>query len=181
MAEPFIAEIRIFSFNYPPRGWALCNGSILQIQQNPALYSLIGTAFGGDGKTTFALPDLRGRVPVPCGRNPLDERIVTNGLKDGAETVTLTNAQVPQHTHPVMANDVNADIATPFTPVGNFIWAKADNPSSVLVNAYSPTNNAIMDTTIISTAGGGQGHDNMQPYLVVNYCIALVGIYPQRS
>lgn len=181
MAEPFLAEVRIFSFNYPPEGWALCDGSMLPIQQNAALYSLIGTAFGGDGKTTFALPDLRGRVPVPPGQNPLDGRVVTNGLKDGAETVALTNAQAPQHTHPVKANDTNADIALPIAPAGNFIWAKADDPNSALVNAYSPIANATMDTTIISTAGGGQGHDNMQPYLVVNYCIALVGIYPSRN
>lgn len=180
MAEPFIAEVRIFSFNYPPRGWALCDGSMLQIQQNAALYSLIGTAFGGDGQRTFALPDLRGRVPAPPGRNPLDGRTVTNGLKDGAETVTLTNLQVPMHTHPVKANDINADIALPVTPTAGFIWAKADKPDSTLVNAYSPTANATMDPTIISTSGGGLGHDNMQPYLVINYCIALVGIYPTR-
>jgi microcystin-dependent protein len=180
MAEPFIGEIRSFSFNYAPSGWALCNGATLQIQENQALFSLLGNTFGGNGTTNFCIPDLMGRAPVPPGTNPVSQNIIENGDKSGAETVVLTTSQMPAHIHQVLANGANADIASPITPKLGYIWAEADNPQSVLQNAYTLQPNTIMGPTAVSTSGNGQGHDNMQPYLAVNYCIALQGYYPQR-
>jgi microcystin-dependent protein len=180
MAEPFLGEIRIYSFDFAPQGWALCNGATLQIMQNQALYSLLMTTFGGDGKKTFGLPDLRGRVPMPLGINPVTGAVVTGGLKDGVESVALTTAQIPPHTHPVYANNANADNATPVTPANGFIWAEADDPQSTLVNVYAASANGTMAASAISSSGGGQAHNNMQPYLTVNYCIALTGYYPSR-
>jgi microcystin-dependent protein len=181
MAEPFLGEIRLFSFNYAPRGWALCNGATLQIYQNQALYSLLLNTFGGDGRTTFCLPDLRGRVPVPPGINPAyPQFIVANADKLGAETVTLTATQMPVHTHQALANGANADVAVPVTPSKSYIWAEMDDTGSVLQNAYAASSNAVMDPTAVSYSGGGQAHNNMQPYLAVNYCIAIAGYYPVR-
>lgn len=180
MAEPYLGEIRLFSFDYAPRGWALCNGATLPIQQNQALYSLLGTTFGGDGKTNFCLPDLRGRVPMPPGTNPVCGNKVANGKTGGDETVALTTAQLPAHTHQALANGANADAAMPVTPAAGYMWAEADLPDSTLQNAYAPSSNAMMDPTAVSISGGGQAHDNMQPYLAVNYCIAITGYYPPR-
>ena len=180
MAEPFVGELRLFPFDYAPEGWALCNGAVLQISQYQALYALLGTAYGGDGKTTFALPYLRGSVPVPAGLNPKFQYTIKPGDKDGSETVTLTIAQMPAHTHPVNANGTNGDIGSPVSPTNAFIWAEADLPDSSLLNAYSPTANVTMDPTIIPIAGGGQGHNNMQPFLVLNFCIATIGIFPTQ-
>ncbi|ABQ25550.1 phage tail protein [Geotalea uraniireducens] len=180
MAEPFLGEIRIFPFDFAPRGWALCNGALLPIVQNQALYSLLNTTFGGDGKTNFGLPDLQGRVPMPPGTNPVCGNIVAAGKKDGSETVTLTTSQIPPHTHSALANSINADFASPVTLAAGNIWAKADDPSSNPVNAYESGANAVMDQSALSTAGGGGAHNNMQPYQVVNYCIALMGLYPTR-
>jgi microcystin-dependent protein len=180
MAEPFLGEIRIFPFNFAPMGWSLCNGALLPIAQNQALFSLLGTTFGGDGRTTFGLPDLRGRVPVPPGINPVCGNRVNPGQKDGSETVTLSTTQIPPHTHPVMANSTNADVAQPVSATTGFIWALADDPSSNPVNAYAPSANAVMDQSVVSTAGSGGAHNNMQPYQVVNYCIAIMGYYPIR-
>lgn len=181
MVEPFLGEIRLFPFDYAPQGWALCNGALLQINQNQALFSFIGNTYGGDGKTTFAVPDLRGRVPVPAGLNTKFQYTIKPGDKGGSETVALTTAQMPAHTHPVNANGTNGDIVSPVSPTNAFIWAEADLPDSSLLNAYSPTANVTMDPTIISTKGGGQGHNNMQPFLVLNFCIATIGIFPLRS
>lgn len=180
MAEPFLGEIRIFPFGFAPRGWALCNGALLPIVQNQALYSLLSTTFGGDGKTTFGLPDLRGRVPIPPGTNPVCGNTVSVGVKDGVETVTLTTAQIPPHNHSALANSINADVAQPISATAGFIWAKADDPSSNPVNAYADAANGVMDTGALSTVGGGGAHNNMQPYQVVNYCIAITGYYPVR-
>lgn len=179
MAEPYLSEIRLFPFDYAPRGWALCNGALLPIVQNQALYSLLGTIFGGDGKTTFGLPDLRGRVPVSPGEDPYSGTVIKNGEKNGLETVTLTAAQMPAHTHQVRANATNADIATPVTTSGaTYIWALADDLSGVDQNAYTKDSNTSMDVTAVSNSGGGQAHNNMQPYLTLNYCIAIAGTYP---
>lgn len=182
MAEPFLAEIRIFPFGYAPKGWALCNGALLQIQQNTALYSLIGITFGGDGRTNFNLPDLRGRVPVHPGPQTSRTDAVAYGQKGGAEIVAVTTAQLPAHTHPVYANAANGDMVTPVTSTAGFIWAEADLPDSTLQNAYSPATVPIatMDPTIISNEGGGVAHNNIQPSQPVNYCIALTGYYPPR-
>lgn len=169
MAEPFLAEIRLFSFKFAPRGWAQCNGQLLPIAQNMALFSLIGTTYGGDGKTTFALPNLQGRVPV----NP-NQGSITYGAVGGEEAHTLTVNEMPMHTHQTSAsNDTAAPLAT--DPTGK-VWGVSFNN-----NIYSPTTNTAMSPNAIGTSGGSKPHNNMQPYTVVNYCIALSGIFPPRN
>lgn len=167
MSEPFIAEIRIFGFNFAPRGWAFCNGQLLPIAQNTALFSLIGTIYGGDGRSTTALPDLQGRAPQHPGRGPgLSE--VRLGQKTGTSTVTLTPNELPQHNHTL--NGVN-DSGIQATPVGG-VPARG--------NFYASSLNAAPMAPLANT-GGGQAHNNLQPYLALNFCIALTGLYPSRS
>lgn len=166
MAEPFLSELRVFSFNFAPRGWAQCNGQLLPINQNQALFSLLGTTYGGDGRTNFALPDLRGRVPIHVGDGH------TLGEKSGAATVTLTSPQMPQHTHPLQAT--NAQASSP--NVNNNVLAKANT------NIYGAAANlGAMRNGTVSNTGGGQPHENRQPYLVLNVCIALQGIFPSPN
>lgn len=164
MAEPFIGEIRLFSFNYAPDGWAICDGSILQINQNQALFSLLGKTFGGDGVTTFGLPDLRGRVPVCPGFN------VNWGQQAGEEGHALTISEMPVHTHQAMGN---SDPGTLRTAAGS-VWAGSEQ------KPYGPTAGIMMNPQALAPTGGGAAHSNMQPYTVINYCIALMGIYPTR-
>jgi microcystin-dependent protein len=177
MSEPFIAEIRIVAFNFAPRGWAFCDGQLLPISQNTALFSLIGTTYGGDGKTTMALPNLRGRAPMHPGRGPgLTSRRL--GEKVGTSTVTLTEAQIASHTHQPWQNGV----APPTTqdPSGNWPSRHVDtNLESVYKE--NPTLDATFNSALLATTGGSQAHENMQPYLGLNYVIALVGLYPSRS
>ncbi len=165
MAEPFLAEIRIVGFNFAPRGWALCDGQILPINQNQSLFSLLGTTYGGDGQTSFALPDLRGRTPIHTGEG------FQWGQKTGEETHSLTAAEIPQHKHTVQASTSNAD-----APVPN------DNVLASTNNLYhDPTNQVILRLETVANAGMSQGHDNMQPYLTLNYVIALQGVFPSRN
>jgi microcystin-dependent protein len=188
MSEPFIGQIQTYGFNFAPRGWALCDGQLLPISQNTALFSLLGTIYGGDGRTTFALPDLRGRAPIHMGNGPgLSTRKI--GSKGGSEFVTLTEAQMPAHDHTGTANlsgkiRCNSGAGNVDSPVGNAL-AEIDR-----VNQYSNAGpNADMHDDTVSasgnlttaTAGGSQPHNNMQPYLTINYCIALVGLFPSRS
>ena len=165
MSEPFIAEIRIFAGNFAPRSWAFCDGQLLPISQNTALFSLIGTTYGGDGRTTTALPDLQGRAPMHPGHGPgLTSRRL--GQKSGAEVATLSEAQIPEHTHTV---DGHTD-GDESSPVNNFVedcW-------------YNSTPNQNSGS-VVSTAGGNQAHNNSQPYLAMNFIIALQGLYPSRS
>ncbi|HEV7678736.1 MAG TPA: tail fiber protein [Candidatus Dormibacteraeota bacterium] len=165
MSEPFLGEIRIMSFNYPPKGWATCDGQVLPINQNQALFSLLGTVYGGNGQTTFALPDLRGRMPLHTGPgfNP--------GAAGGEEAHTLVQAEMPKHTHPVQAL---TDAADQGNPAGMF-WANAGQ------NNFNPAGNTTMSTAAIGASGGGTAHDNMSPFLVVNFSIALTGIFPSRN
>lgn len=173
MAEPFIAEIRMFAGNFAPRGWAFCNGQLLPISQNTALFSLIGTTYGGDGRNTTALPNLQGRVPMHPGRGPgLTSR--TLGEAGGEQNVTLTTNQMPSHSHDLSASSVKGNSVSPLSGVP----ATTENN----VNIYSSS-----DTNIVNVEndgeqfGGGQGHNNMQPFLAINFIIALVGIFPSRS
>ena len=180
MAEPFIGEIRTFGFNYAPKNWALCNGASMDISQNTALFSILGTIYGGDGRQNFLLPDLQGRVPshpgTGAGLTP-----VKLGEKSGTEGVTLTTGQIPNHTHDVQASSLNANSKDP----ASRILAKArtgTGPNASDVQFYRPNANLkAMNTAAVESAGGGQSHDNMQPYLVLNLCIALQGIYPSRA
>ncbi len=175
MSEPFIAEIRIFAGNFAPRGWAFCDGQLLPIAQNTALFSLIGTTYGGDGRTTTALPNLQGRAPMHPGRGPgLTARRL--GQKVGVETVTLSEAQIPSHSHTARATDGRGNVVTPTN-----VSALA---RSVGGNAYHTDTSASqvdLASSTLSTTGGGQAHTNLQPFLTLNFIIALQGLYPSRS
>lgn len=169
---PFLGEVDVVAFNFAPKGWALCSGQLLPINQNQALFALLGTTYGGDGITTFALPDLRGRRIVGAGQGS-GLSSYNLGEKSGEETVTITLSQMPQHSHAPQASGVQG---TALTPAGN-VWA-SQNATSLFSNA--PAGTAAM-APVIGTAGGGQPHDNMPPYLVMNYIIALQGIFPARD
>jgi microcystin-dependent protein len=170
--DPFLGEIRMFAGNYAPRGWALCNGQLLAISANTALFSLLGTYYGGDGRVTFGLPDLRGRVPVDAGQGPgLTNRDL--GEVAGSETVTLTMNEMAQHTHTATGNQGPGNSAS---PAGN-VWAGSSRRDST----YTPTPTGALGRDAVGLTGGNQPHANMQPYLTVNFIIALQGIYPPRS
>jgi microcystin-dependent protein len=172
MADPFLSEIKIFSFGYAPRGWASCNGQLLPINQNQALFSLLGTTYGGDGRTTFALPNLQGRVPIHMGQGHL------LGERAGEQAHTLTNSELPLHQHLMSSNNAvvgAAPNATQGSPGGNF-WAN----NGKAVYTTSP-GNSTMSPQAVGTTGGSQAHLNMQPFLVLNFCIALVGIFPSQN
>lgn len=173
MAEPFIAEIRIFAGNFAPRGWSFCDGQLLPISQNTALFSLIGTTYGGDGESTTALPNLKGRAAMHPGRGPgLTSRRL--GERGGTETETLSEAQMPNHTHAMQASSEQASVSS---PVGAVLAA---TPASKM--PYATANNLVsMDLGGLETKGGGQPHNNMQPYLAINFIIALTGTYPSRA
>jgi microcystin-dependent protein len=169
VSEPFIGEIRIFGFNFAPRGWALCNGQILSIAQNTALFSLLGTTYGGNGQTTFALPNLQSRVPVHFGQGPGLSPYVL-GQQGGTETVTLNTNQMPNHSHLVAASSVSPNASRP----GNAFLAAN--------GAYQTApDGTTMNPAMIQGSGGSQPHDNIQPYLTLNFCIALEGIFPSRN
>lgn len=174
MSEPFIAEIRIFAGNFAPRGWAFCDGQLLPISQNTALFSLIGTTYGGDGRTTTALPNLQGRAPMHPGRGPgLTERRL--GQKGGVETVTLSEAQMPNHTHSMNAANRNGEDRP---AVGN---ALARSTGGAMYQTNTTANLVDMANQALPATGGSQSHNNMQPFLTMNFIIALVGLYPSRS
>ena len=174
MSEPFTAEIRIFAGNFAPRGWAFCNGQLLPIAQNTALFSLIGTTYGGDGRTTTALPNLKGRAPMHPGRGPgLTARRL--GQRGGVETVTLTEAQMPDHTHPFEGSSDPPDSTQP----GNSLAAQPVGRGAGVI--YGTANPVNQDPRTVDNAGGGLAHNNMQPFLAINFIIALVGLYPSRS
>jgi microcystin-dependent protein len=173
MSDAFIGEIRPFGFNFPPRNWATCAGQLLPIAQNQALFSLLGTTYGGNGTTNFALPDLRGRVPVHAGSGPLGT--VTLGEMAGVENVTLTAAQLPSHGHGVAAS---ADLAAATSPAAALPGAKPRFGADI----YAPASNPVaLSSTAVGNAGGSQPHNNMQPSLAINFCICLFGIYPSRN
>lgn len=177
MSDPFLGEIRMVGFNYAPTGWALCNGQLLQISQNSALFALLGTTYGGDGRSTFALPDLRARVPLHQGQGA-GTSVYSPGQSGGVEKVTLTAAQVPAHSHGLAAHDGTGSSPS---ASGNFIASPSDATTGEALNAFSPTANVVMNAQAISASGGGQPHENMQPYLCLNFIIATEGIFPPRS
>ncbi|MCG9794194.1 phage tail protein [Flavobacterium algicola] len=172
--EAFLGEIRMFAGTFAPRNWALCDGQLLPISQNTALFSLLGTNYGGDGLTTFALPDLRGRVPMHPGNGPgLTNRI--QGKQGGTETNVLTTAQMPAHTHTVNAikDDGNTNVPTNALPANTKLLDKEYSSST--------TNTVIMNSDMINSTGGGQSVNNMQPYGTVQFIISLTGIFPSRN
>ncbi|MBR9764906.1 MAG: phage tail protein [Rhodobacteraceae bacterium] len=176
MSEPFIAEIRIFAGNFAPRGWAFCDGQLMPIADNTALFSLIGTTYGGDGRTTMALPNMQGRAPMHPGRGPgLTMRRL--GERDGSSTVTLTEAQLPSHDHPMMASSDMASTATPTTETSLARSGFGDN----LYQTNTTESLAYMAYQAVQRTGGSQAHQNMQPYLALNFIIALTGLYPSRG
>jgi microcystin-dependent protein len=171
MAEPFLSEIRIFSFGFAPKGWALCNGQLLPINQNQALFSLLGTTYGGDGRVNFALPDLRGQTPIHVGNTH------TLGQKGGTQSETISLAQLPTHVHPTTASSTLAAQGTGNTPNNTKILGGAK--ASFL---YGPATGLVgMDPREISNTGGSQAHQNMQPFLTLNFSIALQGIFPSPN
>ena len=175
MSNPFVAEIRIFPFNFAPKGWAFCNGQLMPISQNTALFSLLGTFYGGDGKSTFALPDLQGSVAMHTdqfsggGQFPI-------GSSSGSDTVTVLTSEMPAHGHTVQC-DTNALNTSLMSPSANV----PGNTSPKLIYSVTTTPNTPMNPFLIGVAGGSLPHNNLQPYLVLNYCIALQGVYPPRS
>ena len=173
MASPFIAEIRIFAGNFAPQGWSFCDGSLLSIANNTALFSLIGTTYGGDGQTTFALPDLRNRVPVHMGTGT-DGTAFVIGQSGGTATVTLTAAQLPSHTHGVQALSGPATAGSP--ALGVYANALPKTPY-----ASAPSRSVTMNAAMLAPTGGGQPHDNMQPYLGISFIISLFGIFPSQT
>jgi len=166
--DPFLGEIRLVPFTFAPKGWAFCAGQLLPINQNQALFALLGTTYGGNGRTTFALPDLRGRVPVGAGESAAGSEYAL-GSSGGHETVKLAVGQLPSHSHAVHANRGPATTKNPAASV----------PASG--GAYGATQNTKMNSAMLSKSGGGQAHENRQPYLSLNYIIALQGIFPSRS
>ncbi|MDN3725261.1 tail fiber protein [Aequorivita sp. SDUM287046] len=167
--EPFIGQIQAFGFNFAPRGWAKCDGQILSIAQNTALFSLLGTMYGGNGQTTFALPDLRGRFPLHTGQGPGLPPYI-QGQVGGTENVTLLSSNMPAHTHQLFASDEgNSE-----SPSGTFIAANG-------TNAFANSQNSILAPNSVGAAGGSQPFPIKNPYLCINYCIALQGIFPSRN
>ena len=173
--DPFVAEIRIFPFNFAPKGWAFCNGQLLPLSQNTALFSLLGTTYGGDGKSNFALPNMQGNAPMHPGQGP-GLSLHDLGEMSGSETVTLIQSEMPSHNHFLMASSDQADNNAP----------AGKSPAKTVGRGNNLYNTAAaslvqMNPVEVSPAGGSQPHNNMQPYLTLNFCIALQGVYPPRT
>lgn len=171
MADPFVAEIRIFPFNFAPKGWAWCDGQLLPLSQNTALFSLLGTTYGGNGKSNFALPDLQGRAPMHPGQGP-GLSLHDLGETGGSETVSLLESEIPSHNHGLRATNDSGLQSTPVGAVVGRASAYNDNPGGNFVG---------MTVNALAPAGGDQPHNNMQPYLTFYFCIALQGVFPPRT
>jgi microcystin-dependent protein len=164
MSQPFIAEIKIISFNFPPKGWAFCNGQLLPINQNQALFALLGTTYGGNGQTSFALPNLQGRMPLHVGGG------IALGQTASEVNHTLLISEMPSHTHAATGSSTTASVGDPT----NNLWATGNS-------AYNPATNTTMNSAALASAGSSSPHNNMPPYTVLNFCIALVGVFPSRN
>ena len=175
MADPFVAEIRILPFNFPPKGWAFCNGQILPLSQNTALFSLLGTTYGGDGKSNFALPNMQGNAPMHPGQGP-GLSLHDLGETSGSETVSLLESEMPFHSHAMRASSDGADN---FVAVANMLAKPVGRGNSLYSTSTTPL--AAMSDNAIAPAGGNQPHNNMMPYLTLNFCIALQGVFPPRT
>jgi microcystin-dependent protein len=185
MSEPFLGQIEMFSFNYPPKGWAFCNGQILPIAQNQALFSLLGTMYGGNGVTTFALPDLRSRMPLGYGQAQ-GGPYYNQGESAGEENHTLIITEIPRHNHLLMADSTTAANSNGGTPSGTAVLGNStgliDGAQDFQVQMYSNQSpNSTLSPAVIGFTGGTQAHTNIMPYLVINFCIALNGIFPSRN
>jgi len=172
MAAPFLSEIKMVGFNFAPRGWAECDGTLLQISTNQSLYSLLGATFGGDSRTTFALPDMRGRVPMHMGEG------YDLGLKSGTERVTIDASTSPAHTHPLYASNQEADIWSTYQPSQPL---RTLGVSSVNIYADAGNQTELHPQSVTASGGGGQAHDNMQPYLAIKFIMAVQGLFPSRN
>jgi microcystin-dependent protein len=176
MADQFVAEIRMFPTNFAPRGWAMCDGQLLPISQNTALFSLLGTTYGGNGASTFALPNLQGRAPMHPGNGP-GLSLYTLGEESGQESVTLLESQIPAHSHQLLAANTDATSSIPDQQV----VAGGGGGVKLFGEAPAPGSSVMLATQMAAPAGGSQPHNNMMPYLTVSFCIALQGIFPPRS
>jgi microcystin-dependent protein len=167
VSEPFLSEIRIMSFDFAPKGWAQCNGQLLPINQNQGLFSLLGTTYGGDGRVTFALPNLQARVPIHVGSGH------TLGERAGEDSHTLTDTELPAHAHVLSASTQSANSPSPTAPQGNVFGVTSGN------QVYGPPNNLTpFEPSTVASVGGSQAHENRMPFLVLNFCIALQGVFP---
>lgn len=174
MSDPYIGEIRLFGFNFAPQGWAQCNGQLLAISQNTALFAILGVTYGGDGRTTFGLPNLQGQAPLSFGQGPgLSSRVL--GQSGGEPSVTLITSEIAQHTHPAAASTNLGDQANP----ANSVWATGAGSRGQ--NFYASSADVAMSSQAIGPAGGSQPHNNLPPYLALNFCICLQGVFPPRS
>jgi microcystin-dependent protein len=173
MSEPYLGEIRMFGGNFAPAGWAFCAGQLLPISENEALFQLVGTTYGGDGESSFGVPDLRGRIPIHAGQGPGISQNYQLGETGGIESVTLTVSQIPNHTHTLIGN---SDIATDPTPTNDLL-----STSSLLTPYVGIAPDAALAANAISTSGGSQSHDNMMPFLCVSFIISLFGVFPSQT
>ena len=171
--DPFVAEIRIFPFNFAPKGWAFCDGQILPLSQNTALFSLLGTTYGGDGKSNFALPDMQGNAPMHPGQGP-GLSLHDLGETGGSETVSLLESEIPSHSHALRADILDIADTNVVSPNASFALSSGGT-------LYQAAGGVTMSDNTIAPAGGDQPHNNMQPYLTLNFCIALQGVYPPRT
>src|SRR5215471_18636100 len=175
MSNPFVAEIRIFPFNFAPKGWAFCDGQILPLSQNTALFSLLGTTYGGDGKSNFALPNMQGNAPMHPGQGP-GLSLHDLGESSGSDTVTLLESEMPAHSHSLMANAFPATLG-----LGSPTATLAHSQGGNAYTANTTQNIVQMSDSTIAPAGGDQPHNNLMPYLTLNFCIALQGVFPPRT
>ena len=171
--DPFVAEIRIFPFNFAPKGWAFCDGQILPLSQNTALFSLLGTTYGGNGKSNFALPNMQGNAPMHPGQGP-GLSLHDLGETGGSETVSLLESEIPSHSHALRADVLDIADTNVVSPTASFALSSGGT-------LYQATSNASLSDNAVAPAGGDQPHNNMQPYLTLNFCIALQGVYPPRT